>query len=70
VEIYRGPHAEAEVIAGMLRSAGLDVLVSHDDAGGARPDVGFITGSRLKVRASDESSARDLIAGAEPLAEG
>ena len=50
----------------MLRSAGIDCVVSGDDVGGMRPDVGFVTGARLLVRELDEEDAKELIRQVEP----
>ncbi len=54
---------EAELIAGMLRSNGVRAVVSADDAGGLEPQLQF-QGVRVLVTASDETSARELIASA------
>lgn len=66
--IFRGPRAEAEVIIGVLESRGVDAMLSADDAGGWRPDVGYVTGTRVFVRTSDEAFARWVLENAEPLA--
>jgi hypothetical protein len=55
------------VILGMLNANGVDALLSADDAGGIRPDVGFVQGTRILVRSSDEADARRLIDEAEPI---
>jgi predicted Fe-Mo cluster-binding NifX family protein len=52
---------EAEVIAAMLRSHGVSATVSADDAGGQYPQM-QIEGVRVLVAASDEDSARRLLA--------
>jgi hypothetical protein len=52
---------EAELIVGMLRSNGLTAAVSADDAGGQDPQL-QIQGVRVLVAASDEASARQLLA--------
>ena len=52
---------EAELIVGMLRSNGLTAAVSADDAGGQDPQL-QIQGVRVLVAASDEASARELLA--------
>jgi hypothetical protein len=51
----------------MLNANGVDAVLSSDDAGGARPDVGFVQGTRILVRASDEDEARRIIDEAEPI---
>ena len=55
---------EAELIVGMLRSNGLTAAVSADDAGGQDPQL-QMQGVRVLVAASDEASARQLLAAAD-----
>ncbi|MDR2985043.1 MAG: DUF2007 domain-containing protein [Nocardiopsaceae bacterium] len=55
---------EAELIVGMLRSNGLRAAVSADDAGGQNPQL-QAQGVRVLVAASDEASARRLLADAD-----
>jgi hypothetical protein len=55
---------EAELIVGMLRSNGLTAAVSADDAGGQDPQL-QLQGVRVLVAASDEASARQLLAAAD-----
>jgi len=55
---------EAELIVGMLRSNGLTAAVSADDAGGQNPQL-QMQGVRVLVAASDEASARQLLADTE-----
>ena len=55
---------EAELIVGMLRSNGLRAAVSADDAGGVEPQL-QLQGVRVLVAASDEASARRLLAAAD-----
>ena len=55
---------EAELIVGMLRSNGLRAAVSADDAGGQDPQL-QMQGVRVLVAASDEASARQLLAAAD-----
>ncbi len=59
-----GSRMEAELIVGMLRSNGLRVVVSADDAGGQYPQL-QIEGVRVLVTPSDEASARQLLAAAD-----
>jgi hypothetical protein len=54
--------AEADVIAGVLISHGLNAAVSTDDAGGQYP---ALFGVRVLVAKSDETSAREVLASAE-----
>ena len=53
---------EAELIVGLLHSYGLGAAVSADDAGGQEPQV-QMQGVRVLVAASDETAARDVLAG-------
>jgi hypothetical protein len=62
-----GSRTEAELLAGMLRSHGLKAVVSADDAGGQYPQM-QIDGVRVLVAASDEASARRLLAAADDTA--
>ncbi|HEU4490165.1 MAG TPA: DUF2007 domain-containing protein [Jiangellales bacterium] len=55
---------EAELIVGMLRSHGLRAAVVADDAGGQYPQL-QMEGVRVLVAASDEASARRLLAAAD-----
>jgi hypothetical protein len=45
----------------MLRSSGIDAVLSSDDADGWYPQVGFVQGYRVLVLASEEADARELI---------
>ena len=56
--------AEAELIAGLLRSNGLRAIVSADDAGGQDPQLQLL-GVRVLVAPEDEAAARQLLAAAE-----
>ena len=55
---------EAELIVGMLRSHGLRAAVVADDAGGQYPQL-QMEGVRVLVAASDQASARRLLAAAD-----
>ena len=55
---------EAELIAGLLRSNGLEAAVSADDAGGQDPQL-QIHGVRVLVAPADEAAARQVIADAQ-----
>jgi hypothetical protein len=59
---------EAELIAGLLHSNGLDAAVSADDAGGQEPQL-QLQGVRVLVARSDEAAARQILAEAESNAE-
>jgi hypothetical protein len=59
---------EAELIAGLLHSNGLDAAVSADDAGGQEPQL-QLQGVRILVARSDEAAARQILAEAESNAE-
>jgi hypothetical protein len=52
--------AEADLIAGLLHSAGLRAAVSTDDAGGQEPQLD-LQGVRVVVPAADATSARRLL---------
>ncbi|MEV6365774.1 hypothetical protein AB0L86_02630 [Micromonospora musae] len=52
---------EADLIAGLLRSHGLKVGVSADDAGGQEPQL-QLQGVHVLVAASDEAAARRILA--------
>ena len=67
VSIFRGSRTEANAILAMLQANGIEAVLSSDDAGGARPDVGFVQGTRILVRADDEADARRAIDEAEPI---
>jgi hypothetical protein len=58
---------EAELIVGMLRSHGLRAALAADDAGGQEPQL-QLEGVRVLVAASDEASARQLLAAADDAA--
>ena len=53
--------AEAELIAGLLRSNGLTTAVSADDAGGEEPQL-QLQGVRVLVAPADEAAARRILA--------
>jgi hypothetical protein len=55
---------EAELIVGMLRSNGLQAVVSADDAGGVEPQL-QLQGVRVLVAPSDAAAARQLLAEAD-----
>ena len=55
---------EAELIAGLLQSNGLDAAVSADDAGGQEPQL-QLQGVRVLVSPADAAAARQILADAE-----
>ncbi len=59
---------EAEIVAGLLESEGVEALVMADDAGGAYPSLQFYHGVRLLVYREDEARAREILKDmAEPV---
>lgn len=56
-----GSRAEAELIAGMLRSNGIRAAVSGDDAGGWEPQLQMSSGVQVLVPEVDAGRARKLI---------
>ena len=60
-----GSRTEAELIAGMLRSNGIQAAVSTDDAGGWEPQLQTGSGVQVLVPEGDAARARKLI-GDEP----
>ena len=59
-----GSRTEAELIAGVLRSHGVEATVSADDAGGQYPQMQS-DGVLVLVAPSDEALARQLLAAAD-----
>jgi hypothetical protein len=53
--------AEADLIVGLLRSGGLRVASSADDAGGQDPQL-QLEGVRILVAREDEAAARQFLA--------
>jgi len=56
-----GTRSEAEIVQGLLASAGIDGSLSADDAGGAYPFV-LSGGAELSVDEDDVMAASELIA--------
>jgi hypothetical protein len=54
--------SEAEIVQGLLASAGIESSLSADDAGGAYPFV-LSGGAQLLVDEDDAEAASELIAG-------
>ena len=60
-----GSTIEAELVAGMLGSYGIDATVSADDGGGTEPQLQLTSGVRVLVAESDVPEAERIIAEAE-----
>jgi hypothetical protein len=56
-----GTRSEAEIVQGLLASAGIDASISADDAGGAVPFV-LSGGAQLLVDENDVEAATQLLA--------
>lgn len=56
-----GSRIEAELVAGLLRSHGLKVGVTADDAGAQEPQL-QLQGVHVMVAPADEAEARRLLA--------
>ncbi len=52
---------EAEIVAGLLESEGIETMVLADDAGGAYPSFQFFHGVRLMVYQEDAYRARQIL---------
>ncbi len=57
--------SQAELARGFLESRGIPARIARDAAGGARPDIGGITGIRLMVPASLKDEALRALEEAE-----
>jgi hypothetical protein len=55
---------EAELIAGLLQSNGLDAAISADDAGGQEPQL-QLQGVRVLVSPADAVAARQILIDAQ-----
>ncbi len=53
--------AEAAIVRGRLAEAGIESMVSIDDAGGMIPSLQLAAGVRLYVQAGDAEQARTLL---------
>jgi hypothetical protein len=62
-----GNHLEADLARSALTAAGIDSVVSADDAGGLRPHLAFSGGVQLLVRAEDAAVAQEVLS--QPAAE-
>jgi cell division protein FtsN len=56
-----GTRDEAEIVQGLLASAGIDASIRADDAGGAYPFV-LSGGAQVLVDESDATAASELLA--------
>ena len=56
---------EAQLVVGMLESAGIAAATSSDDAGGFDPQLQLTQGVRVLVATEDAQRARLLVAEAE-----
>lgn len=54
-------HETAEAAVSLLRSEGIDAVVSADDAGGELPNLGLGSAFRVFVQSEQESFARALL---------
>lgn len=54
-------HIEADLARSALEAAGIDAIISTDDAGGQRPHMAFSQGVAVMVRTDDESAAREVL---------
>jgi hypothetical protein len=52
---------EADIVAGLLESEGIEARIMADDAGGAYPSFQFFHGVRLMVYREDEARAREIL---------
>ena len=65
--MFRAPRFLAGIIAGLLRSNGIECSLSSDDFDGWYPHMDFTLGTRVLVREIDHDRARQVIEEAEPL---
>ena len=56
-----GTRSEAEVVQGLLASAGIEALIRADDAGGAYPFL-LSGGAHVLVDEDDAAAASELVA--------
>jgi hypothetical protein len=57
---------EAELVRGLLESAGIPAWVSTDDAGGLYPSFVLTDGARVMIRERDRERATRVLEGSEP----
>ena len=53
---------DAEFAQSILKSGGVNSVVSADDAGGTHPEIPFTRGVRLLISSRDVELARELLA--------
>jgi GNAT superfamily N-acetyltransferase len=56
---------EAELVRGLLESAGIEAAIEGDDFGGENPGLGFVRGVRVLVGPGDAEAAMELLASAD-----
>ena len=54
-------HIEADLARSALEAAGIEAMISADDAGGQRPHMAFSQGVLVMVREEDEAAAREVL---------
>lgn len=54
-------HSTAEAAVSLLRSEGIDAIISSDDAGGEMPNLGMARRVRVLVQSENEELARGLL---------
>ena len=54
---------DAEMARSVLECEGVPAKVLSDDAGGMEPQLQFVRGVRLMIRASDLEKAREILGG-------
>jgi hypothetical protein len=64
IQTYPNRH-DAEFAQSILKSGGVNAVVSADDAGGTHPELPFTRGVRLLIAARDVELARELLAPVE-----
>jgi hypothetical protein len=52
---------DAELAQGALEAAGIESMISADDAGGLRPHLAMSGGVRVLVRAEDAEQAAEIL---------
>jgi hypothetical protein len=62
-DYWNRPQAEHDVQR--LLASGIEAFLASDDAGGLRPEVGFMAGFRVIVREEDLAEAEAVLGGQE-----
>ncbi len=52
---------KASTAKGLLEEAGIECILSGDDAGGAFPQITFTTGYRILIREEDREKAEEVL---------